>query len=70
MTAIQAKDQGFTHHAKMYGFNGYVQFEDEQLNTFNAKWWITDYIVEGLIYLDSLIGFNENGFKILLGDRL
>jgi hypothetical protein len=70
MTDKYAKQLGFTHKAKMYGFSGYAQLEDDNHDTFTGKWWLTDKIVEGIIYVDMLIGFHEEGFKIVLGGKL
>lgn len=70
MNASKAKEQGYTHHAKMYGFKGYAQFEDEEHDTFIAKFWLTDRIVECLIYIEQFVPFDENGFKILQGNKL
>lgn len=70
MNAALAKELGYTHKAKMYGFSGYAQLEDDEHDTFCARFLLTDKIVELLIYVEMFIPFNDNGFKILLGEKL
>lgn len=67
MTIKEAKEQGFTHNAKMYGFKGYLSLSE---NRFQAKYWLADQIVEALIYVEQYIPFNEQGYKILVGSKL
>lgn len=69
MSAGKAKEQGYTHHARMYGFTGYACPDNDEHDTFKAKFWLTDKIVEVCIYVEMFIP-NENGFKILLGGKL
>ncbi len=71
MTAKRAKELGFTHHAEMYGFKGYYcdSHEESDHETFRAKWIVTDWLVEFMIYIEVLFGINE-GFPILMKEKL
>ena len=69
MTDEKAKELGYTHRAKLYGFKGYYRDIDDDKssdNTFIADWWLTDKIVEALIYLDVVLEINDYGFPFLL----
>lgn len=63
MKVDKAKEQGYTHRAKMYGFIGYFREKD---NGFVADWWLTDKLVELFLYLDITLNVNEEGFPIVL----
>lgn len=69
MTDLQAKENGYTNHAMMYGINGYAKFDDEGIE-FRSKYWLMDQIYEAILYIDMLIGFNEYGFKVKIYDKL
>ena len=70
MTVEQAKSEGFTHHAKMYGFKGYYyNGEDESHTTFQAQYLVSDWLVECMIYIEAVFGIN-GGFPILIGGKL
>lgn len=73
MEKHRAKKLGFTHSAKMYGFDGYYYDdngdESDTHETFVAKWIITNWIVEFMIHIEAIFGIN-NGFPILIKEKL
>lgn len=70
MTDKEAKELGFTHKGRMYGINGYICTNDDEHDTFRAEYWITDKIVEALIYLEQFILFHPDGYTILIKEKL
>lgn len=70
MTEHTAKLNGYTHKGYMYGIFGYVKFEDDYGMEFRAKWLLTEYLHECIVYLDSIVGFSPYGFCVKVTGEL
>jgi hypothetical protein len=67
MTAEQAKQLGFTHHGKIYGFPVYIT-DDEDMNIQGTNWF-NDKMVAIFVWLDTTFEINEC-FALLKGEKL
>lgn len=67
MTKEKAKENGFTHNGKMYGFAIYLT-DDEDMNIRGTN-WLNDKFISFFVWLDITFEFNE-AFAILKGEKL
>lgn len=67
MKLEEAKELGFTHHAKMYGVPIWFKYEGAVIQTKNKFFSL---VLEFLIYLELVFEFNEQGFPIEVGEEI
>lgn len=65
MTDEKAKSLGYTHRGSMYGFQGHINLNDDAWQTFCGDWWISDFLVEILVYVETLKR-ESMGFPIVI----
>lgn len=62
-----AKQQGFTHHAEMYGVKG---FWKEEGNTFEPISKVSGYLLDFFIWIEVTFNINAEGFPIKIKEEL
>ena len=67
MDKQEAKQQGFTHHAEMYGVKGYYK---EFGNTFEPTSKLSGYLLAFFIWIEVIFCINEDGFPIKIKEEL
>lgn len=67
MTAIEAKQRGFTHRGKIYGVPVYLT-DDEDMNIEGTN-WLNEQLVSFGVWLDTTLEINEC-FAIVKGQKL
>ena len=67
MTPQTAKQKGFTHKGKFYGFSIYLT-DDEDMNIQGTN-WVNDLMIGFFVWVDTTFEVNEC-FAILKGEKL
>ena len=70
MTKATAKQKGYTHYGSMYGIPGYFNLNEDAPSTFTGKYILTDLLYEAILYLDMLLVFHREGFKMHIKGEL